>query len=333
MADDELASLVDLLADCSMSHLQNPLAGETLATLSALDRMQLLAKLKDNGVQKLSDRQCLANALGKASRAGRLKVGGDADVPPGCVPEALASSNQPPPPAPAKPPACPQAKRLLFVGNSLTFWLGGLDKLFQEWGFLAEASTIPGATLQHLWMDGTAKGKIREGGWDVVILQDDLPEYPPGKGSGKPRWKVLHEELELWAGRFVDVVKETGATPLLYMTWEYSRLTHTTQEDICTAHKLVEQSLGVAVAPAGLGHVAARESTQCDFSLLDSDREHPSLEGRLLNGMMIAATLVGGRMTSFPGTPVAEARTALLRTAVRKAQIEWEQYQPPARGG
>ena len=79
--------------------------------------------------------------------------------------------------------------RVLFIGNSLTFWAGGLDGVFRRWNFDAHAETVGGATLLTLWNGRKALRRIQEGDWDVVVLQDDLPEYPVARRKGTCRWK------------------------------------------------------------------------------------------------------------------------------------------------
>lgn len=78
-----VGSLAELLSECNLLHLSDALADETLLSLSSLSRVDLLTQLKESGVAKLAERQSLANAFGKASRAGRLRAGGESDDPPG----------------------------------------------------------------------------------------------------------------------------------------------------------------------------------------------------------------------------------------------------------
>ena len=70
-----ITTVVEMLRDCSLEHLQSSLAADTLADLDAkLDegRPALLEHLKAAGIAKLGDRQALANAMGKAKRASRI---------------------------------------------------------------------------------------------------------------------------------------------------------------------------------------------------------------------------------------------------------------------
>ena len=79
------------------------------------------------------------------------------------------------------------ATRILFVGNSLTYWRPGLDALLRSWGFDAAAVTEGGATLQVLWDAGTALKAIRSGQYGFVVLQDDMPEYGGAAAASPPR--------------------------------------------------------------------------------------------------------------------------------------------------
>lgn len=64
-ADEALAAV---LSGSSLLHLEGRLEGETLTNMGALDRQALLAHLKARGLS-LPDRQKLATAVAKASRA------------------------------------------------------------------------------------------------------------------------------------------------------------------------------------------------------------------------------------------------------------------------
>jgi hypothetical protein len=61
--------LVALLEATSLSHLSASLNGVTLETLRLHERLALLAHLKQLGVARLGDRQKLATAVAKSTRA------------------------------------------------------------------------------------------------------------------------------------------------------------------------------------------------------------------------------------------------------------------------
>ena len=110
------------------------------------------------------------------------------------------------------------ATRILFVGNSLTYWRPGLDALFRGWGFDAAAVTEGGATLQVLWDAGTALKAIRSGQYGFVVLQDDMPEYGGAAAASK---------FQKYTRHFVEAVRESAAVPILLLTHSYDRIKHT----------------------------------------------------------------------------------------------------------
>jgi hypothetical protein len=83
------------------------------------------------------------------------------------------------------PAAARQAStRVLFVGNSLTFWNEGvyvhLERLAASATPPASVTTgravVPGAFLKSLWQRAEPRQAIATGRYDVVVLQEDLPE-------------------------------------------------------------------------------------------------------------------------------------------------------------
>ena len=84
-SESPIRTLLELLADCQLEHLREPLCENTLGLLDESlcgGRPELLKHLKEVGVAKLSDRQALATALAKAKKAGRVEPTAD-DIPPG----------------------------------------------------------------------------------------------------------------------------------------------------------------------------------------------------------------------------------------------------------
>ncbi len=104
---------------------------------------------------------------------------------------------------------------VLFVGNSYSF---GVPRTFEKIA-LAHGksvrtghSTNSGWSLQiHSTNAGTLK-KIREGRWDIVVIQEhsEIPALPPRKRDAAmfPPLRTLVLE-----------VRKSGAIPVLYQTW------------------------------------------------------------------------------------------------------------------
>ena len=76
------------------------------------------------------------------------------------------------------------AKKILFVGNSFTYWNKGLwhhmEQLVQcrpeKLDFKAEHVVRGGASLKVMWSKTKASAMISKGDYDVVVLQEDIPE-------------------------------------------------------------------------------------------------------------------------------------------------------------
>lgn len=175
--------------------------------------------------------------------------------------------------------------RVLFVGNSLTYYNGGIHQMITHMStsprWIAEQIVRPGAPLRTLWKDGRPQKRIESGGFHVVVIQEDLPE-------------TTDAHFEEYCAHFVRACRAAGATPLLLMTWPYERLHRTSLETIVRSHAHLANALRVAVAPAGLAfEIAARSSAELPTSLrlLQPDEEHPTVAGTYLASACVADAL------------------------------------------
>lgn len=191
-------------------------------------------------------------------------------------------------PAPTPTPA-PSPRKLLFIGNSFTGILGGIDTHVQ-----AIAASLPRPrtlTVQNVWEGGATLARlrnvpavlqaIRSGNHDVVVMQDDIPEYV--EHSVAP-----FKDQVRW---FVPEIRAKKARPVLYMAWAYERLNWVTMAAIAQAHRDIGGELGVSVAPVGLSFDAARAQRPALAMLDSSDDEHQSLAGMYLAACVIYATV------------------------------------------
>lgn len=190
----------------------------------------------------------------------------------------------------AEPNAAPESAaskttRVLFVGNSFTFWRGGLWKHLKALseamepalGYEASSVVKGGASLEVMWNRTRAAEEIATGKWDVVVLQEDLPETSVAA-------------FREYGPRFVKAVRDTGARPILFMAWEYDRLDWISMKEIADAHREMAAALHVEVAPVGLAWSRAR-AERPDLNMYARDREHPSVAGMYLSLMVIEATI------------------------------------------
>jgi len=104
---------------------------------------------------------------------------------------------------------------VLFVGNSYSFGVPrALEKVAARHGRKVRTghATYGGWTLrQHSENEATLR-KIRDGRWDVVVIQEqsEIPALPPG-----PRSETMFPPLR----QLVLRVRQQGAVPILYQTW------------------------------------------------------------------------------------------------------------------
>ncbi len=114
----------------------------------------------------------------------------------------------------ARVAASPQLA-VLFVGNSYSFGVPrAFSKLAAERGKSVRTghATSGGWTLaRHAKSEGTLR-KIRSGGWDIVVLQEQslIPALPPRQRS---------TQMDPPLQQLVTEIRAAGAIPVLYQTW------------------------------------------------------------------------------------------------------------------
>ncbi|MBL6755830.1 MAG: SGNH/GDSL hydrolase family protein [Planctomycetes bacterium] len=177
----------------------------------------------------------------------------------------------------------PPPGRVLMVGNSFTFWNGGLWRPLaaaldsEGRGVTVEPCVEGGASLETHWHRDEVLDRIDAGEADVVVLQGDIPESTLAS-------------FEEHAGKLIELVRDAGARPVLFMTWDYERLGWLSLEEIITAHRGVALGQNVQVVPVGEAFGIARRERP-DLDLYAADREHPSQAGSFLALVMLAMSL------------------------------------------
>jgi hypothetical protein len=183
--------------------------------------------------------------------------------------------------------------RVLFVGNSYTFYNNGMDAAVQNLAISADPlldfycmrQAEPGYSFQDHWTNPNTRAIIDTGRWDMVILQEQ---------SQRP---VLEPDSVFMFARLLDsVITATGAQTAFFMTWarEYDP---PMIEGLAAVYDSLGRELAAPVAPCGRAfqNVFAQDST---FVLHISDGSHPNLQGTYLAacvfyGMIFRASPVG----------------------------------------
>lgn len=222
-------------------------------------------------------------------------------VPPTATPVPPTATPVPTPtatPVPAVPTAIPEAvdpattvpSGILFVGDSFTFWNEGIEKHLR--GLAASCdpsltidtarSVLGGADLRALWDHQKAPNAIRDGNWDVVVLQEDLSMR-------------LYNEQEFYeyARKFDQEIREAGARTVLYMAQDYASDNYkTTVAEIAQAYDAIGSELDADVAPVALAWERSI-GEQPDLNLYDRDQIHPSVPGTYLTTSVLFSVIFG----------------------------------------
>jgi len=136
------------------------------------------------------------------------------------------------------------ATRILFIGNSYTFFNGGLDKQLKGLAPSTETACIAagGYGLETHWKDGKALREIREGKWNYVVLQEQ---------SQTP--VLFQKSFFDYARQFDEEIRRSGAKTILLMTWERpdSKALGVTTANLEATFTTLGTVLLAKVAPAG----------------------------------------------------------------------------------
>lgn len=187
--------------------------------------------------------------------------------------------------------------RVLFIGNSYTYFNdlpGLLSRIAAADGLeiVTESVVEGGMTLLGHLRSGDAVLRIRSGGWDVVVLQEQStrPLYAPGLMDAAVR--ELAGEIEL-----------IGARTALYLPWA-RRDRPDDQAALDAAYGQCAAAAGALVVPAGpCWQRALVEDPSLD--LYEEDGSHPAPQGTYLVACVFYAALTG---RSPEGTPVRDVR-------------------------
>lgn len=208
--------------------------------------------------------------------------------------------------------------KILFVGNSITYYRGGLQNQLSELAASAtpprtletEESATGGATFEMHWEDMLTPEMIANGSYDIVVLQGDIPETDI-------------DTFKQNARNLVEATRATGAEPILFMAWPYERLGWITIDEIADAHDEIATELSVDIAPVGLAFRRAADERP-EMDMLSPDKEHQSFHGAYLAASVVYLTIFG---TEHPdtlthllsGITITEEESIFLQRIAREA--------------
>jgi len=180
------------------------------------------------------------------------------------------------------------AIRVLFVGNSLTYW--------NEMPWLVEkisAMKTPrlstsfvggsGRSLRQQWQNAKTLRAIRERPWDYVVLQGQSSEPATNR-----------EEFARY-GRLLDAdIRKRGAKTVFFLTWANRG---DPQGPITQRYLALARELDAMVAPAG---IAWQELQKKGRELYDGSGVHPNLQGSYLSACVFYALFTGRSPVGLP---------------------------------
>ena len=174
------------------------------------------------------------------------------------------------------------ATRVLFIGNSFTFYNGGVDQVLHGLAPNTEAvsATAGGYKLYDHLRDSSTMDRLHEGGWDVVVLQEQ---------SQGAVW--FYGQFMTSARRLVAETRKIGAKPMLLQTWARPDSNGVTTRALETAFAKAGKSLKAEVIPAGSAF--GRSLSLHPHIVLNQHDGHPTREGTYLAGCVAYATIFG----------------------------------------
>ena len=218
--------------------------------------------------------------------------------------------------------------RILFVGNSYTYF-NDLPAMIKEISLTTgkkitvESSTPGGATFQNHCNNATMQ-KIKNGGWDVVVLQEksQLPSLPDSQ---------FEVEVYHWAKMLVDTIYKYNdcVLPMFYMTWGrkngdaangvYFPVLSTYEgmdSMLCLRYMLMKDSFNTAVSPVGRVWRYIRRNFP-SIELYETDGSHPSLSGSYAAALTFYSMLFKDSPNAIKYNPgISENEMTLIKQAV-----------------
>ncbi|MFN6483093.1 MULTISPECIES: SGNH/GDSL hydrolase family protein [unclassified Nostoc] len=168
------------------------------------------------------------------------------------------------------PVAQQQAIRVLFIGNSYTYF-NDLPWLTQQLAASAkepktletEMVVVGGATLKSHWKRGKAIKRLKAKRWDYVVLQEqsNLPITNP-------------KEMYNYATLFDAEIKRVNSQTVFYLTWAKQNQPET-QQILTNSYMSIAKELKAKVAPVGIAWQKIQEAN-LKLNLYSSDQSHPS---------------------------------------------------------
>jgi Domain of unknown function (DUF4886) len=236
------------------------------------------------------------------------------------------------PAAPEPPPE--NALRVLFVGNSYTFY-NDLPRLVTDLAKAAEverplfADSVAsgGYTFQKHSEQGRASDEIASEEWDFVVLQEQSQRLSFSLSQREEEVYPFARELHAAATR-------RGAETIFFLTWarqdgDRDNVPRDTFEDmqrrLTEGYTTIARELDAPIAPVGPAWLLAF-ARRPGVALFSTDRSHPDRPGSYLAACVLLHTLYGPDVKLVGNSFTADLDPDLarfLQEVGRDACLEW----------
>ncbi len=181
-----------------------------------------------------------------------------------------------------------QPAKVLFVGNSFTYYNDSLHKHYRQLIWASGIHTRETARSRIMTISG---GHLPEhaGGFEHVLSGDDWDVVVMQGHSLGPISADTAEPFRAAARKFAGIAREQGTRPVFFMTWAYSDKPEMTAQ-LDKAYTDIGRELDAEVVPVGLAFATVSKDRP-DIALRIEDARHPSLAGTYLAACTFFAAL------------------------------------------
>ena len=211
----------------------------------------------------------------------------------------------------------PGDPRVLFIGNSLTE-ANGLPAMVealsrQDGGtpFSTASVVFGGFSLEDHWNQGTARRRIAEGGWSIVVLQQGPSSLPESQAN-----------LREWTARFDAIIRASGARTALYMVWPESDR-RDAFDAVSRSYARAAEDVSGMLLPVGEAWRGAWRRDP-EVPLYGPDGFHPTTTATYLAALVIYQQISGRSPVGLPSLTEGSAdRVRMLQEAAQEANAQF----------
>lgn len=210
-------------------------------------------------------------------------------------------------------PSVRGTRRVLFVGNSLTY-SNDLPSMVQSLARLAGDSELrtgaiaePDFALEDHWNVGVVQRALERQDWEFVVMQQGTSAQP-----------LSQVNLRSFTEAFAPLIRAAGAEPVLYQVWPtWDR--RIDADAAVTSYHNAAVAVGGIFAPAGDAWTDALTADGA-IGVYSDDGLHPTRRGSYLAALVILSRLIDVHPESLPPRiPGASTDSTTVRALQRAA--------------